>query len=78
MTHQQRLQGVPAPNLTLVQSSFWILVLSMMTLMLLRSFPLPAIKEPVYASWSVEFSYMASLMAAVHCVRECRELKWNK
>ncbi len=47
MTHQHRLQGVPAPNRTLTQSSFTILVLSMITLILFNNLPFPAIKEPV-------------------------------
>ena len=75
MTHQQRLHGVPAPKRTLAQSSFLILVRSIITLILLRSLPLPAIRLPVYASCNVECSNMASLIAAVHWVRECKELK---
>lgn len=78
MTHQHRLQGVPAPNLTLAQSSDLNLDLSMIDLMLLRFRPLPAINAPVYASCSVACSYMASLIPAVHCVRELRELKWRR
>lgn len=49
-----------------------------MTLILFRSLPFPAIKEPVYASCSVACSNIANLIPAVHCVREWKELKWSR
>ena len=78
MTHQQRLQGVPAPNRTLAQSSVFVFVRSRMTRILLSCLPLPAIKEPVYASCRVACSNMAKRIPAVHCVNECSELKCSK
>ena len=78
MTHQHRLHGVPAPNRTLVQSSVLNLVLSMMVFMLFSIFPLPAIKDPVYASCNVACSYIANRIPAVHCVKALTLLKWNK
>ena len=47
MTHQQRRHGTPAPKRTLTQASLLTFIRSMMTLMLLRDLPLPAMRAPV-------------------------------
>src|SRR2546421_7886350 len=70
ITHQHRLHGVPAPNLTRAQSSFFTLALSIMRPILLSILPLLAIKLPVYASCRLECSNIASRIAAVHCINE--------
>lgn len=49
-----------------------------MVLILLRPLPLPAMIEPVYASYKDVCSNKASRMAAVHWVREWKELKCRR
>ena len=78
MTHQHLLQGVPAPKRTLVHSSVLNFVCVMIDLMLFRFLPLPAIKEPVYASCNEECSNIAKRIPAVHCVKALMLLKCKR
>src|SRR5271169_1254046 len=70
MTHQHRLQGVPAPNRTRTQSSCLTLDRSIIMPILFKALPLPAINAPVYASCRDEYSNIASRIPAVHCISE--------